>query len=130
VPPTLVIEVTSRSTRREDSGRKRSLYARLGVAEYVLFDPLAEYLSPALQGFRLQQGEYRAMEEDMTGALLSDALDLRLARVDGQLRLFHRQTGAPLLSPSERVSIEAEARRAAEQRVAELEAELRNRDLS
>ena len=41
VPPTLVIEVTSRSTRREDLGKKRTLYGRLGVADYVLYDPLA-----------------------------------------------------------------------------------------
>src|SRR3712207_6523600 len=36
VPPTFVIEVTSPSTRRDDLGRKRELYARMGVAEYLL----------------------------------------------------------------------------------------------
>lgn len=126
-PPTLVIEVTSRSTRREDFKKKRALYARIGVADYFLYDPLAEYLAPALQGFRLEGDDYLAMEADAAGALLSDALDLRLALIDGQLRLFHRRTGALLVSPSERADIEAEARRSAEQRIAELEAELRRR---
>ena len=129
VPPTFVIEVTSASTRREDLGRKRDLYARLGVSEYVLYDPLGEYLSPALQGFRLDldAGAYRAMETDSTGALLSDALGLRLVLVEGRLTLFDRETGAALLSPSEQAAVEREGRQAAERRVAELEAELRRR---
>src|SRR5437870_711767 len=41
IVPCFVIEVTSPTTRREDQRRKRDLYARLGVAELVLYDPLA-----------------------------------------------------------------------------------------
>src|SRR5919205_2502076 len=51
--PTVVIEFTSRATALEDQGNKRVLYAGLGVGEYFLCDPLAEYLVPPLQGFRL-----------------------------------------------------------------------------
>ena len=47
-PPSLIVEVTSRSTRREDLGKKKSLYERFGTEEYVLFDPLDEYLKPRL----------------------------------------------------------------------------------
>ena len=135
VPPTLVIEVTSRSTRREDLGKKRTLYGRLGVADYVLYDPLAEYLRPPLQGYWLVEGTYQPMAMDADGALLSDALGLRLRLVDGTLRLEDRRTGGLLLSPAERAAIETEARRAAEARaaaaearIAELEARLAGHD--
>jgi Uma2 family endonuclease len=40
--PSFVIEVTSRKTRKIDWEKKYELYARLGVTEYVLFDPLDE----------------------------------------------------------------------------------------
>ena len=140
-PPAVVIEVTSRSTRREDVTKKWQLYTRLGVREYFLYDPLGEYLRPALQGFRLVAGEYVPMETDAEGALLSDELGMRLLLQDGRLRLFDRQTGAPLLDPAERAAAEAEARRraearaaaeaeargVAEARIAELEALLRDR---
>ena len=56
-PPTVVMEITSRSTRREDLHKKWELYIRLGVREYILYDPLGEYLRPPLQGFRLVAGE-------------------------------------------------------------------------
>ena len=133
-PPTVVIEVTSRSTRREDLVKKRGLYARLGVREYFLYDPLAEYLRPPLQGLRLEGGEYRAIEPDAAGALVSAALDLRLVLVEGRLRLRDRRTDAELLSPAEarraeaaRADAEAAARQAAERRIAELEALLARR---
>ena len=58
--PDFVLEVTSRSTRKEDQGRKREVYASLGVGEYWLFDPTGDYLAPRLQGFRLHGGEYRS----------------------------------------------------------------------
>ena len=48
--PDFVLEVTSRSTRRQDAGFKRDLYARLGVREYWLFDPTGDWLDPRLQG--------------------------------------------------------------------------------
>ena len=47
--PDFVLEVTSRSTRAEDRGRKREVYAGLGVAEYWLFDPTGDWLAPRLQ---------------------------------------------------------------------------------
>ena len=126
--PTVVFEITSPSTRREDLRKKRELYARMGVREYYLYDPLAEYLRPPLQGYRLEDGEYRPLAPDADGALLSQALGMRIMLVEGRLRLFDPQTGAPLLSPAERAETEAAARRAAEQRIAELEARLAQRE--
>lgn len=49
--PCLVVEVTSESTVQEDLTRKKALYERLGVDEYVLYDPLAEALNPPDSGF-------------------------------------------------------------------------------
>ena len=45
-PPSLIVEVTSDSTRNEDIVRKKALYEQLGVEEYVLYDPLQDYLRP------------------------------------------------------------------------------------
>src|SRR5690606_10146893 len=47
-PPHAVIEVTSRSTRREDSVHKLKTYAALGIEEYFLYDPEGDYLKPPL----------------------------------------------------------------------------------
>jgi Uma2 family endonuclease len=128
IPPTLVIEVTSSSTRREDLGRKRKLYARLGVSEYVLYDPLGEYLRPALQGYRLESGRYEAMPAEQ-GVLVSEVLAAVLQLEDGSLQLQDRRTGAPLLDPqreAERlqalIAQEVAARHALEAEVAELRA--------
>jgi Uma2 family endonuclease len=57
--PSLVIEVTSKSTRDEDMNLKKGLYERLGVEEYFLFDPFGEYLRPRLQGYRRENGSIK-----------------------------------------------------------------------
>src|SRR5277367_6209 len=57
--PDFVIEISSASTRKEDLEKKFKLYRDiLKVSEHFLFDPLSDYLKPALQGFRLVGGEY------------------------------------------------------------------------
>lgn len=40
VPPLLVVEIASRSTRRRDRGLKREIYAELGVPSYWLVEPV------------------------------------------------------------------------------------------
>ena len=45
------------------------------VAEYFLFDPRGEYLSPALQGYRLIEGQYVPIEP-VSGRLPSVELGL------------------------------------------------------
>jgi len=54
--PSLIIEVTSDSTRDDDVSRKKICYESLGVEEYILHDPEGEYLKPRLQGYRLARG--------------------------------------------------------------------------
>jgi Uma2 family endonuclease len=127
VPPAMAFEVTSPTTRRDDVATKRALYARIGVAEYYLYDPLAEYLHPAFQGYRLEDGEYRAIEPTEDGALVSEALGLRLMLVNDRLELFDQTTGKRLLSREERIGAEQARLTAAEARIAEMERLLRER---
>lgn len=56
--PQIIFEITSRKTQATDLGKKRFVYARLGVAEYYLFDPFREYLDPPLRGYQLAGEEY------------------------------------------------------------------------
>ncbi len=93
VAPCVVIEMTSRSTRLEDKGNKRALYAQLGVREYFLFDPLGEYLKPPLQGFILVDGEYVALPFESDGGIISRELGLKLYRDETVLRLFDLASG-------------------------------------
>jgi Uma2 family endonuclease len=126
-PPDFVLEITSPSTRREDLQSKRATYERMGVAEYALFDPLDEYLRPALQGFRLVEGRYEPWEATPEGHLVSDVLGLELRHTPGGLRLFDPASGRLLLTPDERedaLAAEARARRSAETELEQLRAEL------
>ncbi len=118
--PCFVLEVTSKSTRREDERDKRELYARLGVNEYFLFDPLAEYLKPPLRGYHLIDGVYAPIEPESDGALPSRELGLLLLRENTGLRLIEQASNERLLKPFEN----AQARRAAEAELARLREEL------
>ena len=125
--PDFVLEVTSASTRRVDERRKRGVYAALGVSEYFLYDPRAEYLTPPLQGFRLHDGEYRTLPSVtvLAGrgvAVASEVLGLELRdeREARMVRLHDRATGEdlPTYGEAEQTSRkETEARRVAEARL-------------
>ncbi len=119
--PDFVLEFTSRSTRREDHGPKREVYRSLGVGEYFQFDPLEEYLRPALLGLRLVDGDYEPMSAwELPGGGLahrSEALGLDLRLEDGTLRFRDPATGRYLLNPME----EAAARRESDARLKRLE---------
>ena len=137
--PDFVLEVTSRSTRKEDQGPKRELYRRLGVREYWQYDPTGDYLEPALQGRELRGGEYEALPAAERGAgrlvLCSAVLGLELRLEAGEFR-FRDAAAGTILDTREELEArlrketaarqrEAAARRAAEARVAELERRLR-----
>jgi Uma2 family endonuclease len=134
--PNVAFEVTSRSTRREDTVFKPQAYAKIGVRELFLYDPTGDYLNPPLQGFRLTQNEQVHIQPDDSGALDCHELNLRLLLDEGQLVMSDIQTENPLLTEAEaeRAAYEAEraaheaekaAREAAESRAQAAEQELR-----
>ena len=94
--PCLVVEVTSDSTRDEDLVRKKSLYERLGVEEYVLYDPLGDYLDPRIQGFRLVGGRYEKISPMADGSLTSETAGVTFRMEGPQIRLIETASGRPL----------------------------------
>lgn len=106
-PPSLIVEVSSRSTRLEDLKKKKEIYQRIGVEEYILYDPRAEYLKPPLQGFRLVEEQYRPLVPAPDGSILSLVTGLRLHREGNLLRLIDAMTGESLLwTPEQDVALE------------------------
>ena len=145
--PDFVLEVLSRSTRAADLGKKRALYASLGVEEYWLYDPAGEHLASRIRGMRLAGGRYRDIVPMVPGLGVRKVrstvlgLDVGTDRT-GAACLYDPETGEALLSHAEeraareaaevRAAEEAEARRAeatareaAETQVAELQALVR-----
>lgn len=115
--PDVVIEVTSKTTRREDQTKKLALYRdTIRVPESFQFDPTEDYLEPPFQGARLVGDAYVPIEP-VAGRLPSERLGLHLERDGTALRLFDPVTGRRLPTPSERAA-------GAEARLAGLEAEM------
>ncbi len=133
--PHVVFEIASERTHQVDRGEKRQAYESIGVPEYFLFDPEGRWHQPVLQGFRLVQGAYVALQPAADGSLVSAQLGLRLVPERTMLRLVDLRTGAPVPTRQERIEQEreradSERKRAddereraekAEKRVAELE---------
>jgi len=116
--PNVVIEVTSASTRKEDTKSKYELYRDvLKVAEYFLFDPRSEFLNPPLQGFHLSNGQYVPIRL-IEGRIPSDELELHLESQGSQLRFWH--PGMKQWIPTS-----DEARRSAEQERQRLEVKIK-----
>lgn len=122
-PPSLVIEVTSADTRKKDLGPKKALYERLGVQEYLLYDPLGDYLDPRIRGFHLVGGSYAPMAPGEKSSIQSSTTGLTFRMEESRLRLIDTATGQPLLRGEEAREL---ARRAqlAEAEAAHLRAEL------
>ncbi len=147
--PDVVIEVTSRSTSRTDTVDKPIIYEMMGVQEYFLFDPTSDYLESSLQGYRLIDGQLREIPP-IDGRLRCLTLGVDLSVHDQGLQFIDFETGVVQLTEAEfeqsarlkaeqgqererearereRLAKEREqvARVAAEDRVRELEEELR-----
>ncbi len=129
--PDFIIELVSPSSKVEDFGNKRVIYAGWGVKEYFLFDPTGELFSGPLRGYRLEDNEYVPM---MGARLHSEVLDLDLVVERGRLRLYDPKIGKYLLTHEEseaarraaeaKAAQEATARQAAEAKATAAEAEL------
>jgi hypothetical protein len=86
--PSVVFEFSSKKTRRDDTTVKLELYARLGIAEYYLFDPLGEYLNPSLLGYRLEGDHYEPMDREPDDGFVSPGVGLKLLAIESRVRLF------------------------------------------
>ena len=125
-PPDFVLEVASLTTAENDYTVKRVDYAAFGVPEYWRFDPTGgNRYDAGLAGDRLVGGEYRPISitqvDDAHFRGRSDLLGLDVCWEDGQLRWYDPEAQRYLLTFDETEN----ARIAAEERVRELEAELR-----
>ena len=144
--PDFVLEIASESTASDDLGRKRELYAGLGVSEYWRYDATGgEFYGEPLVGEYLQDGEYHRFElrHESGGRMWSHSgvLNLDIWSMDDDLRFWDPVSGVWLLRREEereraedaesRAVREQEGRLAereraetAESHVAQLEAEL------
>jgi len=97
--PNVVLEISSKKTRKEDFGKKKELYAWLGVREYFVFDPEAKLRAP-LRAFRLHG---TALVEEMVvgNRVSSHELGLELVNTGETLRLYHARAGEFLPTPAE-----------------------------
>jgi Uma2 family endonuclease len=140
--PSFVLELTSKSTKKQDEETKPELYRQLGVQEYFQYDPTGDYLQPQLKGQTLVDGQYQAIApqilSDGTVALASRVLGLELrllpasvasflpsslGTVTRELRLFDPATGTPLLTYAELEQQRAQAEQAAVEERQRAEAE-------
>ena len=94
--PSVIFEMTSKATQKQDIDYKKNLYEQLEVQEYWLFDPKGEWVEEKLRGYRLQGESYQIIADNR-----SESLKLRLA-IEGELIGFYREdTGEKLLIPDE-----------------------------
>ena len=124
--PDFALEVASPSTASNDLGRKRELYAELGVTEYWRFDATGgERYGQPLAGERLVEGEYQPYElqvdDDGSVRAYSELLDVDFYWDGGEFDVLDPETGRTI----DKYEVEREARFDAEvQADAEREARL------
>ena len=138
-PPDLVMEVASESTAPNDIGRKRVLYASMGIGEYWRLDATGgDLYGEPLAGEYLLDGEYRRydLRSDSDGRICghSAALDLNICwdgmRFDiqdpltGEYHKDHIESRQALLESRQALHENRQALLGAEARNAELQAEL------
>ena len=131
--PDWALEVASHSTRRVDLDRKPEIYAQVGVPEFWRFDPTGgRYYRFQLNGLRLVNGEYQPIEltTEPDGILkgYSEVLELSLAWEEGWPRFYDPATGIYLEEWRDHIralQAEREARAADQERIRQLEEELR-----
>ena len=119
--PDVIVEILSPSTAKIDRGEKKQIYQDIfRTPDYFWFDP--ETLE--LQGFRLMEGQYQAIEPTDRGWLWSDRLGLFLGIYQQQLRYFNRE--AELIpTPAEVAKQERQEKVLALQQIEQLKSRLR-----
>ena len=122
--PSFILEITSKTTKKQDQDNKPKLYASLGIQEYFQYDPTADYLSPQLQGANLVNGVYEPLPIQYTSDEIPFihsqqlGLDLQLREsfrgigivpLPRALRFYDPQTGRILPSQEEVIEARDEA---------------------
>ena len=122
--PSFILEIASKTTKKQDQENKPKLYASLGVQEYFQYDPTADYLNPQLQGARLVDGIYEPLPVEHTSDEIPFihsqqlGLDLQLREsfrgmgivpLPKALRFYDPQTGRILPSQEEVIEARDEA---------------------
>jgi colicin import membrane protein len=129
VRPVLIIEITSRTTRRNDLGIKVQHYHRAEVPLYIIVDARTLRGKRTLQliGYRWTPQRYESLPLDERGRLLLEPLGLRLGVKGDRVVLYDAATDEELANYETVVkNLEAAtaARRSAEAEIAELQARL------
>jgi len=141
--PSVVVELLSESTEKNDRGPKRRVYERvLRVPDYFVYDPI----DFRFEGWRLEGGVYQPLVPDADGRLFCREVGVHLGRWRGALRrrestwlrLYDAEgrliptddeaARQQVDAEAERANAEAERARSAEARVAELLAQLGGAD--
>ena len=115
-PPDFVMEFSSKGTFRNDLGHKKAHYASMGIPEYFLCDIDRRYLPTPLMGFRLKDGTYERIPENIDGSVSSLTLGVSFHLLDEGLAVYDEATGHWLQTPAE--AAEAAAQRAEQEAAA------------
>jgi Uma2 family endonuclease len=111
--PKVAIEVASQATWDYDVEIKRRTYGRVGVQEYIVFDPTGEFLGDQVRAWHATEQGFVPWQPDQDDRLRSEILDLWFKPEGLILRVFDRD-GEPVPTFDEQ-----------QMRIAELEAKLR-----
>jgi hypothetical protein len=98
-PPALIIEVASQSTHRKDLDMTRGKgwsYARAGVQEYLLLDPLGLYLATPVRAWRLVDGEYQPWAAGADGIWWSAQIPIGFGVFDAMADVYSARYGRQL----------------------------------
>ena len=106
--PDFVMEMSSKSTYRNDLGEKRDLYASLGIKDYVLYDAEGLYLPTSLMGFTLVDGSYVAISPNADGGVYSEVLGLEFRLRDMDCGIYDPVSEVWLQTPAEVAEARAE----------------------
>ena len=119
------MEFSSKTTYQKDLTEKMSLYAALGIPNYLLYDAEALYLPSPLMGFQLVKGVYVPIPPGVGGGVHSDVLGLDFHIRDRRLAVYDPVAEQWLQVPAEQHAARAEEAeaRAAQETIARQKAE-------
>ena len=123
-PPDFVLEFSSKSTYQNDLDDKISLYAKIGITEYFLYDAERCYLPSSLMAFRLVDGEYVEIPQRPNGGFFSETLCLTFHLLDDSFGIHDPDTEKWLQSAEERAEEADERAEKADERAEKAEAKI------